>query len=211
MKDVLRLVREQKFSFSTLYIILTKNRYTNYCINAFIIARQKFLGSFKYDHNKYADTFLVNTATSLQTATTAKLHKVIYCFWIGDNEMSENLKNAIKSLQDTSGVPVKIVTQHNLADYIVPGYPLHEAYDHLSFVHKSDYLRCYFMLHYGGGYSDVLKTALAQNPGNDRGTNKGYPVPWTYILGDIFHPLCLKYHKSIIHDNRIKPDMTNYK
>lgn len=290
MKDVLRLVREQKFSFSTLYIILTKNRYTIYFINALIIARQKFLGPFKYDKYKYADTFLVNTATPLKTPTTTKVERVIYCFWTGDNEMSENRKNAIRSLQETSGVPVKIITQHDLSNYIVPDYPLHVAYEQLSFVHKSDYLRCYFMLHYGGGYSDVKKThhnwnpffdaidnasdkqvlgftelsytdtgyangflqkdlrlnyltligtnayifkpysqfatewyaelhkrmdalqdALAQNPGNDRGTNTGYPVRWTYVLGDIFHPLCLKYHKDIIHDNRIKPDMTNYK
>lgn len=30
------------------------------------------------------------------------------------------------------------------------------------------------------------------------GTVSKYPVPWTYLLGDIFHPLCLKYSSSIL-------------
>lgn len=30
------------------------------------------------------------------------------------------------------------------------------------------------------------------------GSISKYPVPWTYLLGDIFHPLCLKYSTSLL-------------
>ena len=39
--------------------------------------------------------------------------------------------------------------------YILEEYPLHPAYEYLSLIQKSDYLRCYFMLHHGGGYADI--------------------------------------------------------
>ena len=34
-------------------------------------------------------------------------------------------------------------------------YPLHKGYKYLSAIHKADYLRCYLMHHYGGGYTDI--------------------------------------------------------
>jgi hypothetical protein len=55
------------------------------------------------------------------------------------------------------GIEVRLVTPENLPQYIVPGYPLHPAYEHLSLVHRSDYLRTYFMHHHGGGYSDIKR------------------------------------------------------
>lgn len=36
-----------------------------------------------------------------------------------------------------------------------------------------------------------------------------YPVPWTYILGDIFHPLCLKYSNNLMHD-MVPPNFRDY-
>lgn len=48
--------------------------------------------------------------------------------------------------------------------------------------------------------------ALEQTPGNIRGDNAGYPLRWTELLGDILHPLCLKYGQYIMHDDRIKPN-----
>lgn len=36
-----------------------------------------------------------------------------------------------------------------------------------------------------------------------------YPVPWTYILGDIFHPLSLKYSDHLLHD-LAPPSFRNY-
>ena len=33
-----------------------------------------------------------------------------------------------------------------------------------------------------------------------------YPLKWTELLGDVFHPLCLKYFQHILLDDSIKPD-----
>ena len=39
--------------------------------------------------------------------------------------------------------------------FIHPQYPIHPAYNFLSNIHRSDYLRCYFMHILGGGYADI--------------------------------------------------------
>lgn len=82
-------------------------------------------------------------------------NKVIYCFWTGSNEMSENRKNAYKNLLTTVNCPVILVTPDNLHQFILAEHPLHEAYDYLSETHKSDVLRTYFMNFHGGGYADI--------------------------------------------------------
>lgn len=90
----------------------------------------------------------------------------IYCFWTGDNEMSESRAKALKILQNKSGCNVILVTPNNLSTFIKPYAPLHEGFDLLSLTHKSDYLRSYFMYHYGGGYSDI----------------KPYPFNWCFYF-----------------------------
>jgi hypothetical protein len=79
----------------------------------------------------------------------------IYIFWTGTNEMSENRLIGIKTLEEKAEVEVKLITPSNLNEYILKDFPLHPGYKYLSLVHKSDYLRCYFMFHYGGAYSDI--------------------------------------------------------
>jgi hypothetical protein len=56
-----------------------------------------------------------------------------------------------------AGCKVALVKPDNLDTYLLPDKPLHPAYQYLSEVHKSDYLRTYFMHFKGGGYSDVKK------------------------------------------------------
>ena len=90
----------------------------------------------------------------------------IYCFWTGDNQMSRARQAAFKVLQKKSGCNVTLVTPQNLETFIKPEYPLHEGYKLLSLTHKSDYLRSYFMYHYGGGYTDI----------------KPYPFNWHYYF-----------------------------
>jgi len=248
----------------------------------------QFIFPYKYNPKRYSDTFLCKTPI-LDDSSVNEVPEVIYCFWTGTNEMSENRKRAVESLQKVSEVDVKLIDPTNLQNYILPEYPLHSAYEYLSLVHKADYLRCYFMHHHGGGYSDVKicvnswkdsfhrlnksdkqilgyseigYRAVAQlegklgkdlrryfltvigncayicrpnssftrewyaelherldlhlsklklNPGNVWGDNEGYPIPWTGILGDIFHPLCLKYSKHMIVCEKIKPDFNNYR
>lgn len=243
---------------------------------------------YVYDPTRYGGTFLADSALIEETVGGGVAHK-IYVFWTGDNPMSDNRLQSIAQLEHQAQVPIVLITPHNLPQYILPHEPLHAAFDDLSLVHKSDYLRCYFMHHYGGGYSDVkacryswlpafkqleasdaymigyremkpddleqlpgtlgkdMKTyyaniigngayisrpdtpitrecyaelmrrmngyeaALRRHPGNIMGDNPGYPIPWTNILGDIFHPLSLKYHHRILKNSQLRPICKNYR
>ncbi len=239
------------------------------------------------------------------------MNREIFVFWTGDNPLSENRQRALESMKNTGLAPV-LVTGRNLHEF-VPEDRLHPAYPHLNLAHRADYLRCYFMKHHGGGYSD-LKTneaswlaaydALERDPEawacgyrevsprgvadiylssrqrkeglaaairaqlqwrylqwhyksligtcafifkegtplvdawwealNQRldtlhpelerhpakhpkelpgviydGEKSRYPVPWTYLLGDILHPLIHQY-RTHIHADLPTPDFSNY-
>jgi|TARA_R110002072_G_scaffold270946_1_gene430701 hypothetical protein len=85
--------------------------------------------------------------------------KSVYSFWTGNNEITGTRKKNIKrnaSHLRHLGITFYLVTPGNLNDFVsMTGVPLHEGYKHLSLIHKSDYLRCYFMHFVGGGYSDI--------------------------------------------------------
>ena len=72
--------------------------------------------------------------------------------------MSDKRKKCLDSIKQNIGVKVILITPNNLDKYILKDYPLHKSYKYLSEVHKSDYLRTYFMHHYGGGYTDIKNT-----------------------------------------------------
>lgn len=86
------------------------------------------------------------------------MDKTIYCFWTGNNPLSDQRKNSLNQLKEVSECNVVLVTPDTLNDYIIPDHPLHPAYQYLSEVHKADYLRTYFMNFIGGGYSDIKRT-----------------------------------------------------
>ena len=84
----------------------------------------------------------------------------IFCMWTGDNPMSAQRIQALWSIYNNTGCPVALINQSNLQHWVHPDYPLHPAYPYLSATHKSDYLRVYFMHHYGGGYTDIKQTTV---------------------------------------------------
>ncbi len=215
---------------------------------------------------------------------------IIYTFWFGD-PMPDNRKKALQSIIDNSQCKVKLITENNLNKFILLNEPLHPGFEYLSHVHKADYLRCYFMHFYGGGYHDIkqlntsweyyfnklnndpnlwiigykevgpdgaailpgelgkklrdnwekligngcyickpntlftkrwyqmllkemdnnldkLKLNPASNPRDHSGMSN-YPLKWTQLLGDIFHPLCLEFNDHI--DNSLPTIITeNY-
>nr|VFJ88514.1 MAG: Capsular polysaccharide synthesis protein [Candidatus Kentron sp. LFY] len=88
----------------------------------------------------------------------------IFIFWTGGNEMPSARRDCLRSIRENSGAEVVLVTPRNLKEYLIEGHPLHEAYNYLSYTHKADYLRCYFMHHYGGGYSDIKQIDFDWNP-----------------------------------------------
>lgn len=269
---------------------LTKTR-TYIQLKTFLVS---IIRPYHYNPNKYTNTFLTNNPIQSNICHyTNPVDRVIYCFWTDNNEMSENRKKCYQSIIDNVGVDVKMITPKELPLYIKKDSPLHPAYKYLSSVHKADYLRCYFMHHYGGGYCDIkemthswkkafdkmdsmdslflgyreigwygaafqnidnpalandIKTywrllagngayifrpntpftnewfdevnsrlntffpSLKEHPATDPfGKENNYPIPWANILGNIFHPLCLKYNEKIIFCKKIMPSFENYR
>ena len=90
--------------------------------------------------------------------TLSILPKTIYTFWTGTNPMSHNRINCLMQLRSVSEADVLLIDVNNFQDYILQIEPLHPAFTYLSETHKADYLRCYFMHFYGGGYSDIKYT-----------------------------------------------------
>lgn len=111
---------------------------------------------YHYDAKRYKGTFLEEPCEFEYSDELEKhVDRVIYIFWTGDNEITPNRLEGIKSLEMVSGVEVKLITPKNLSKYIKEDDPLPEAYYYLSLNHRSDYLRSYFMYYYGGGYADI--------------------------------------------------------
>lgn len=81
----------------------------------------------------------------------------VFCLWTGDNPMTDIRLRNVEAIRSTigSGIDVVLVTRETLQTWIDPRHPLHPAYEDLSFVHRSDYLRAYLLYHYGGGYVDI--------------------------------------------------------
>lgn len=69
----------------------------------------------------------------------------VFAFWTGNNAMSDNRKDCLRTLQTRLEVPLVLVRPKNLEEYIVTDHPLPSEFHLLSNVHKSDYLRSYFM------------------------------------------------------------------
>ncbi len=223
----------------------------------------------------------------------------IFCFWMG-GVMTPQRTQGLSALIEVSQVPVVLIDKDNVLDWVVAEDPLPEAFPYLSAVHKSDFLRIYFMYHYGGGYSDIkaplngwsgafreinrspqhfglgypeanrrsvayiktdrefrkrdvyhfnvrmqdeyrtllgnccyifkpksplmriilaeqkrrlelLREDLRQHPGNAYGDNAGYPVGWSYLLGEIFHPAQMAFRSYLMHSEEVRPNFLNYR
>jgi len=81
------------------------------------------------------------------------MERRIFCFWTGNNELSENRLRNLDNMSIISDISTVLITENNLNEWLIE--PLHPGYKYLSFVHRADYLRCYFMHFYGGGYCDI--------------------------------------------------------
>lgn len=85
--------------------------------------------------------------------------RTVFSLWMGNNPMSEQREQALLSIQKNIGCPSAHIDISSLANWIHDNYPLHPAFPYLSAVHRSDYLRCYLMNFYGGGYTDIKHTS----------------------------------------------------
>lgn len=59
--------------------------------------------------------------------------------------MSYNRLKGLELLKKNIGFETILVTQNNLNKYIHLDYPIHPAFEYLSAVHKSDYMRTYLL------------------------------------------------------------------
>lgn len=109
---------------------------------------------FQFDPARYPESWIswdVGSAPKL-----GRVPNVIYCMWTGDNDLTPNRQRGLDSIRAMNPeTEVVLITPANLHKYVVPGYPLHHAYENLSLNHRSDYLRSYIMHHHGGGYTDI--------------------------------------------------------
>jgi hypothetical protein len=124
----------------------------------------------------------------------------IFAFWIGDAPLSEARLAGLQSLAAVTECKVHLVTDETVSTFILPQAPLHPAYPLLTPIHRSDYLRAYFMHHYGGGYSDIKPTRQTWKPtfetlrSNDA-FGAGFPELWkgtgrfhrSCVLGDYYY------------------------
>jgi hypothetical protein len=102
---------------------------------------------------------------------------VIWCYWAGTH-MNENRQRGFEMMQKYMGVPICLITELNINEFIVNGHPFHPAFQYLSPVHQSDYLRIYLLHHYGGGWHDIKPTMVSINPAWD-----SFKDPDVYLVG----------------------------
>lgn len=110
------------------------------------------LRPYVYRPERYADTFL---SVSVRPRESSTFPRRAFALWTGDNPLTANRAKNLEIMEQRLGLPVELVTPGNLQNWVVPGHPLHPAYEHLSLTHRSDYLRGYLMNHHGGAYVDI--------------------------------------------------------
>ncbi|WP_367718464.1 hypothetical protein AB2N04_09030 [Nitratireductor sp. GISD-1A_MAKvit] len=87
----------------------------------------------------------------------------IFTFWLGPADLSPRRLESLQSLVN-SQCAIHLVTKETLESFASAERPFHEAFQYLSAVHQSDYLRAYFMHHFGGGYTDVKRCDASWRP-----------------------------------------------
>lgn len=90
----------------------------------------------------------------------------IYIFWTGDNTIPEVRLKSIETMKTNSQSNIILVNNDNLHQFVAPNN-IHPAYKYLNLAHKADYLRCYFMHNYGGGYCDIKQINDSWTPSFD--------------------------------------------
>jgi hypothetical protein len=116
---------------------------------------EKIMVKFK---EEVFDKYTKKIPSMMDSGDPSALNRRIFCFWAGRNEMSEGRKKTLNELGKSSVCEVTVITPSNLKYYLLPEYPLHEAFKYLTLRHKSHYLKYYFMHFYGGGFSAIKNT-----------------------------------------------------
>lgn len=112
------------------------------------------MSPYSFDPSRYRRSFLVRDAPV--TTGESELPRQVFVLWVGENPLTPRRRENLAVMRERIGLPVELVTPENLGRWVLPEHPLHPAYENLSLVHRSDYLRAYLMHHHhGGGYCDL--------------------------------------------------------
>lgn len=87
-------------------------------------------------------------------------NNVLFTIWFGKS-FTPNRNLQYLTLKKVSKCRIININENNIH---LLKYPIHKSFQYLSSIHKSDYLRCYLMYYYGGGYSDLKKTSSSWIP-----------------------------------------------
>jgi hypothetical protein len=153
----------------------------------------------------------VNNTIIVTPHTNNIKNRILFILWMG-GELTENRKKSIETIKKNTKCNVLLINKENINKYILKDYPLHKGFKYLSSIHQADYLRCYLMHHYGGGYSDLKKAIHSWIPSykkieNDKniwavGLIGGYPsiinCEEDYNGDDKLKDKLKKNHKNLI-------------
>ncbi len=133
--------------------------------------------------------------------------KTIWMIWSGTNKMSQARYNCYKQFCEINkDCNVRLITHEDID--LLDG--IHRGFKFLSETHKADYLRCYLMHHYGGGYADVKAASHSWAEVFEEFTKNenlyviGYPEcgPWDVARIDLcrLEPQKIKYLRDYTLD-----------
>ena len=108
---------------------------------------------------------------------------VVWTFWFGHGDLESgapqitpNRAESLALMREHMEVPIRLITTSNLHQYTK--WYVHPAVNFLSGVHKADYFRIYFLLYYGGGYSDIKRWRSSWKDAFD-----SFNDPTTWVVG----------------------------
>ena len=155
----------------------------------------------RFDPADWPQTHLPHSVP-LERATTEPVPRRLFVFWTGDNPLTPNRQRSLDAIHRVNGdLDVRLVTPATLDEFLVPGAPLHPAYDDLSLIHRSDYLRCYALHFHGGAYADLKEPLHPWSPVLDRmdacdAWMAGYRVPVRLMTPNMPDPRLEKVMKQ---------------
>ena len=161
--------------------------------------------TYEFDAARYRRSFVARTPPAPDGPQ--ELPRRVVTLWLGDNPLTPRRRANLEAMRDRIGLPVELVTRENLDQWLVPGHPLHPAYENLSLVHRSDYLRAYLMHHHGGGYCDLKapvtswEAAFARMDADQQAWLSGYPEraaqDVTRLTGALGTDLAWHHHRLV--------------
>lgn len=180
-----------------------RTRHQRWLLRDILTSVADFIIPYSWDSDRYPEEFITREQLVSWAVPVSSLPRVVWCFWTGENELTENRTNSLLQLQAMNpDLELRLVTPLELPDYEQEGHSFHPAYQFLSLNHRSDYLRCYFMHHYGGVYSDIKKPLYAW--AGILGRLEDSPTKWAIGYRELGHRNVAQLPGRLGHDLRTR-------